>query len=72
MKIYKIREDACPFIFGYVIGMILALGILKMLGVTTISWTAVFFGPLIFIGCVSVSIVIVVMTFCLVGYGNKK
>ena len=72
MKIYKIREDANLFIFGYIIGMIFALSIFKMLGVITVSWAVVFLGPLIFIGCVSASIIIVMIMFCLVGYGNKK
>lgn len=72
MKIYKIREDAYPFIFGYIIGMMIALSIFKMLGVITVSWIVVFLGPLIFIGCVSSSIIIVMIMFCLVGYGNQK
>lgn len=72
MKIYKIREDAHPFIFGYIIGMMIALSVFKMLGVITVSWIVVFLGPLIFIGCVSASIIIVMIMFCLVGYGNQK
>lgn len=72
MKIYKIREDAHPFIFVYIIGMMIALSIFKMLGVITVSWIVVFLGPLIFIGCVSTSIIIVMIMFCLVSYGNQK
>lgn len=43
-----------------------------MIGIINISWAVVFLGPLVFIGCVSVSIIIVMTMFFLLGYGNKQ
>lgn len=72
MKIYRVRDDIRPFLFGYISGMMLALSIFKMIGIINISWAVVFLGPLVFIGCVSVSIIIVMTMFFLLGYGNKQ